>query len=158
MRDCIRELCVLSLFLGAALSLCPEGGTKRVLRLFSTAALLALILNAAGRLDLSAYPLDLALYREREMQLAERGEELRQEMNRLVIEQEYAAYIQDKAASMGIALRDVRIGVRWSSEGVWIPESSSIGCEGDAERSLIGTVLESELGIAAERQVWLGDG
>lgn len=158
MRDCIRELCVLSLFCGAALSLCPEGGVKRLLRCLGTAALLALLLNALGKLDLSGYPLDAARFHERERELSLMGDELRRELNRHVIEEEYAAYIQDKAAELGLTAEEIRIGVRWSAEGVWIPESSRIRCGTAEERERLRTVLEADLGIPAERQEWIEDG
>lgn len=158
MRDCVRELCVLSIFCGASLSLCPEGGVRRVLSLLSTAALLALVLSSLRLLQLDDYPLDLARYRERERQLTVRSGEAREALNRLVIEGEYAAYIRDKAASMGIAVEDVRIGVRWSAEGVWVPESSQMRAADGEQRSLLGAVLEGDLGIPEERQEWLDDG
>ena len=158
MIEGIREVCVLSIFCGAALSICPEGGAKRVLRLLSTAALLALILNSTGQLDLDAYPLELARYHEREQELTEQSGAAREQFNRLVIEREYASYIEDKAAALGIDAEEVRIAVRWSAEGLWVPESSSIRCPDGEARRLLGEILEADLGIASERQEWGEDG
>lgn len=157
MTDCVRELCLLSILSGAALSLMPEGGTKRLLRVVSTAALLALILNAAHRLDLSAYPLDFARWREREQELSAQADETRDALSRLVIEGEYAAYIQDKAAQLGVKVTEVRIATHWA-EGVWVPESAVIRGVDAKDRAALASLLLSELGIPYERQEWPDDG
>lgn len=154
MRECIRTLCVLSVVSGVLVSLTPEGGARRILRLLSSVVLLAVIFNSLNALDLSDYGVELARYREREQELLQNGEELRDELNRLVIEQEYREYIEERAASLFAALESVEITVRWSSEGFWVPESSRICLRTKDARDELSRILESELGIPAQKQEW----
>ena len=157
MNTCVRTLCILSIFCGAVLSLCPEGGPKQVLQILSSVVLLAVIVNGVKELDIQTYATELAKYREREQQLTTDGEELRDRLSRLVIEEEYRAYVESKAEALGVEAREIYIGTRWSTDGLWVPNMSRIqtGTREDAER--LSGILLGELGIPEERQEWVLD-
>ena len=93
----IRQLCALSLLCGAALSILPEGGVKRVAEVVCTASLIVALVNPLKALDMESYALESAKRQERETALISGAEATQQLLNRLVIEQEYEAYIMDKA-------------------------------------------------------------
>ena len=151
MRECIREVCFLSILGGAALSLAPEGGPRRILKSLVTILLLALVLEKLPAQDPGAYRLERSKYREKEQELLDRGEEKRDELNRLVIEQEYASYVMEQAEACGLLLDSVSITVRWNTEGLWVPERAVIRLrEGDADR--LRAFLTDELGIPPDRQ------
>ncbi len=151
----IRELCAVSLLCGAALSILPEGGVKRVAEILCTASLIFAVISPLKELDMDAYALESARLHELETSLAQQGQEAGERLNRLVIEQEYEAYILDKAKELNIELSGAEVEVQWSLEGFWMPwgvELSS-GC-GQEDRQKLSGILESDLGIPYERQRW----
>ena len=151
MRDCIRDICILSVMGGTALCLVPEGGAKRVLKTFITILLLGLILHFLRIHDIEVYRLELAKYREKEQELVHSGTEARDELNRLVMEQEYAAYVLEQAEKRGMLLDSVHISVRWSTEGLWVPDRAVIVMR-EGEKDMLRAMLIQELGIPEERQ------
>ncbi len=157
MRECIRDLCVLSIFCGAVISLCPEGGVKKILQILETAVLLAVIVNACRGLDLSSYTVELARFHEKERELAEGAGAIYDRLDRLVIEDEYASYIERKAKAAGISPMDIEIRARWSKEGLWIPDSSRIHVSAEVDIEQLKQILMGELGIPPERQEWIKD-
>lgn len=157
MGESIRILCALSVLCGAALSLCPEGGVKRVLNIACSAALLCVIIQPISEFDDSVYALELAKNRQREEALITAGTELSDSLNRLVIEERYEAYILDKAEKLGLEMSGVSVTAEWSMEGLWVPSSAELRCaENEALRRELSGILEAELGIPAERQQWSG--
>ena len=158
MRDCVRELCVLSIFCGAALSLCPEGGGKRVLHILETVVLLAVILNGIGRMDFSPYAVELAKLHEKENELAADSQEIRNRLDRLVIEEEYRAYVEGRAKAIGVCPTEILIRTRWNKDGLWVPDSSRIQLNTASVPGELSRMLAGELGIPAERQEWILDG
>lgn len=157
MGESIRILCALSVLCGAALSLCPEGGVKRVLNIACSAALLCVIIQPISEFDYSVYALELAKNRQQEDALISAGTEFSDSLNRLVIEERYEAYILDKAEKLGLEMSGVSVTAEWSMEGLWVPSSAELRCaENEALRRELSGILEAELGIPAERQQWSG--
>ena len=158
MTEALRQLCGLSLFCGIALGLMPEGGVKKAAAIACTVVLVMTVLLPLGSLNLSQYSLELAKYREMGEQLEEKGSEVRDSMNRTVIEQECEAYIMDKAEVLGIDVDQVNVRAFWNSEGVWVPESAEIrsGC-GESEKKRLADVIFADLGIPAEKLKWSGN-
>lgn len=155
MSEVLRQLCGLSLFCGIALGLMPEGGVKKAASIACTVVLLMTVLIPLSRLDLSVYSMELAKYREMGEDLSEKGSEVRDSMNRTVIQKECEAYIMDKAQLLGIALEEVKVTAFWNSEGVWIPVSAEIRANcSEAERKRLSDVIFAELGIPKENQEW----
>ena len=151
MRDCIRDICYLSVMGGFALCLAPEGGAKRVLKTLITVLLLGLILNSLHIQDIDDYRLELAKYREKEQELLRSGTETRDQLNRLVMEREYAAYVLKQAEKRGMLLDSVRITVRWNTEGLWVPDRAMIVMR-EGDKDALCDMLTQELGIPMERQ------
>ena len=157
MRECMRTLCLLSILCSAAVWLAPEGGAKHILRIICRLALLAVILRSVSGLDLSLYALETAKYHELETEMNSKGSECRDRLNKLIIEEEYRAYIGDKASELGIDAKEISIGVRWSTEGVWVPDRSFIRLKSSNGISQLSTVLLTELGIPIQNQEWTTD-
>ena len=151
----IRQLCALSVFCALALSLMPEGNVKQVSAIGCSLLLILSLANAIGRMDLSAYSLELARYREKEQEILQRADETRDLLDRRVMEQECEAYIWDKASQLGIRLTEVSVTARWSMEGFWQPYSAALRADcGEGQRQRLAERIEAELGIALERQEW----
>ncbi len=158
MYEGIRALCAVSLLCGAALSILPEGGVKRVAEILCTASLILAVLSPLKELDMDSYALESARLHELESELARQGQEAGDRLNRLVIEQEYEAYIMDKAGELGIEDLAVDVEVQWSLEGFWMPWGAELnsGCDQES-RERLSRLLASDLGIPYERQRWNGE-
>lgn len=151
----IRQLCALSLLCGAALSILPEGGVKRVAEVVCTASLIVALVNPLKALDMGTYALETARLHEMEACLTAEAEAAEQRLNRLVIEQEYEAYIMDKALEFGLESLTVGVEVQWSLEGFWMPYAANIsGACSQTGKEKLAAVMTADLGIPYERQRW----
>ena len=151
----VRQLCLLSVFCGVAMSLCPKGSVKQVLTIGCAAVLTLSLLNTWKETDLTAYTLELARYQERKETFLTDSKERADRLNRLVIEEQYGTYIMDKAREYGLEIRSVQVQVQWSMEGLWMPWSVQISCEGEElSRQKLRDSLVTDLGIPVERQAW----
>lgn len=155
MYDGIRQLCAISMLCGAALSILPEGGVKRVAEILCTASLILAILSPIRELDIETYALGSAKLRQMEASLSQEGQEAGERLNRIVIEQEYETYIMDKAAELGINYLTADVEVQWSLEGLWIPYGVQVDSDcSESSRNSLSRILVSDLGIPYERQRW----
>lgn len=150
-----RALCAMSLLCGAAMSISPEGSVKKIMSVLCAAALIMSVLMPLKSFDYASYALELAKLQEREQDLQTNGEEINSRLNRLVIQSEYQAYIMDKAEKLGLKAERVKVGVEWSTEGLWVPASAEIDCSGEEKlKKSLSEIISSELGIPPEKQYW----
>ena len=158
MSGAIREICALSILCGAAMSIMPEGGVKRVAGILTAAILLTAILTPLRSIDLESYALLAARYRQQEAELTAQGEKINERLNRAVIEREYETYIMDKANEMGIDIKEADVEVQWSTERMWLPYSACIAAHAaPAQRAALEDAIAAELGIPGERVTWKSD-
>lgn len=155
MGECVREVCMLSVLFGVLLAVTPEGSIKRISAAVCSAALITAVLSSVKETELSVYREEVARSRERSASITQNAQDSTQRLSRLVIEHECEAYIIDRADSIGISGLSVKVSARWSGEGFWLPESAvlSAACE-EGKKALLGEILETELGVAKERQTW----
>ena len=93
--------------------------------------------------------------RELEQELTERSGELRDSLNRSVIEREYEAYICDEAARLGIPELQAKVTARWDMAGYFLPYEVHLTADcGERERRALTDRIEAELGIPKERIIW----
>ena len=155
MNEALRELIALSLILGLALHLCPEGGFKQVLTVLSAALLGMAVLTSFKGLDYDALALGNAKLHEQEAAIIEDGERASQKLNRLFIEDEYASYILNRAELLGVSDLEIQVQSQWSYEGLWIPYAAQIkGTVGTDDKAALERLLRDDLGIPTERQYW----
>lgn len=143
--------CLLCALAGA---LMPRGPARRAGSLVCGLVLLCAVLSPLpglrleeGRLWLEEY---LAGVERREQALEEQvGQEMK-----AVIEEEYAAYIVDKARQLGIACR-ARVSCRADGEGLMLPEQVEVaGVSSDEAQSRLTQIIEEELLVPPERQTY----
>ena len=152
LRNWIVSLTGTALVCAAALRLTPEGRVKPVVRLLCGVCMAAALLSPLMGADLvETYPLELARYRARGAAIAGEGTAIRAGLDRDIIERETEAYILDKARSMGVPLTEVRVALRWSASGVWLPEGAELTGPYSAA---LARILEAELGIPQTAQNW----
>lgn len=153
MSDAIREICVLSIIFGTVCSIAPEGPVKTVMAVLSSVILMLTILKPVAEMDISAYAESLAKYHEMEQRLSLDGDDMSERLNRMVIEEEYSAYIRDKAKEQGIALEDIKLEMSWNTDGYWMPVGVELYLsDGDEALPKLSSILESQLGISREKQ------
>ena len=153
LQDWVLRLCGAALAAGAALTLCPPGMARRVLRLACGLLLAVVLLSPAAELDWRNYAADLAAYRQAAQEAAARGEAAAAAGSRAIIEQECAAYVWDKAEELGVALEEVTVSAAWSSEGVWYPAEIRLRAPGGYAPELAAAIA-GDLGIPEEVQEW----
>ena len=151
-RNWILALTGAALVCAAALRLTPEGRVKSVLRMLCALTMAAALFSPLLRDGaLPDYAAALARCRAAAEAAAGEGTALRQELDRSIIEQRMEAYILDKARALGAPLDGVSVALRWSTEGLWLPESAELtGPRSEA----LAAWLEAELGIARRVQTW----
>ena len=153
MMDGIRQWLLGVLAAAMALSLLyallPKGAVRGAARATGGLILLLVVLGPLAGLDLS----DLALrYQDLSRDMERQAEAYRQEGQaqlELGIQQRTAAYISEKAASLGIDCR-VQVEVR-TEDGLPLPYGASLDVERD---QVLSDYMAQELGIPVSRQSW----
>ena len=134
------------------LSMLREGSTKSILQL---AAGVLLTITAISPLQTWEIPDPLELsgqYLQEGYGLAASAQADAMNVRAQIIKEELEAYILDKADDMGCS---IGVQVHMTQEGY--PEAVLIIGEVDAEaRKKLEKVLEEDLGISKEQQIWIG--
>ncbi|WP_251318042.1 stage III sporulation protein AF [Flintibacter muris] len=154
-RSWLLAVIAVSLLCAVADALIPSGGVKRVGRLVCGLVLMGAILSPVASLDVEGsqrwLESCLASVRSQEAELEDR---VNGQM-KVIIEREYAAYIVDKAAQLGLECT-VRVECRLSEEGLYLPDRTE--AEGlwtaSAQEEMIRIIAE-DLGVPAQRQIYL---
>ena len=133
-------------------SLMPDGGVRRVGKLALGLVMLAAILRPLARLEVSS-PAELwEGYQAQTAVWAQALEEEREQTMKTIIEQEFAAYIVDKAEKLG-AVCTAQVTCQAGENGVFLPQTAVLsGRSIPEQREALAQVLEEELGIPRARQ------
>lgn len=155
LRGWLLALVAASLICALADALMPKGAVKRVGRLVCGLVLASAILSPLAGLDVESGQSWLERHLASvEFQRAELEEEVNGQM-KVIIEQEYAAYIVDKAAQLGLDCT-ARVECERSEDGVYLPartETSGLWTAGAQEKLI--RVIETDLGVPRERQFYV---
>ena len=129
--------------------LTPAGALKKLMRFTGGLLLILSILQPVTRIDLDVLPLDLDTYRSAMAQVKLELEDERTDALADGIAARTGAYIEDKAEELGLTVRAVV-----ESENVGgTPLPVSVTLYG-TEDAALADYIESQLGIAKEKQVW----
>lgn len=159
MSAVIREICALSILCGVLCSMMPDGSVKRVAGILCSCVLIITAISPLRDLDFDYYARLITNYREREAEIARRGDEISERLNRTVIQAECEAYISDKAEKLGLTIESAKVELEWSADSAWVPYSAKISADiTPAEREKLADVLLAELGIQPERVEWIDSG
>ena len=150
-RTWVLALTGAAAFCAVATELTPKGPVKSVVRTVCAVGLAAALLSPLLEFDFPSYALNLARYRDGAAALTASGREAGAELNRRVIEERLAAYILDKARSLGATVAAARVTLKWDADGLWYPVAAEI--VGDYHEALSGCIA-AELGVPAEAQTW----
>lgn len=157
LRSWLLAVIAVSLLCAAADALMPAGAVKRVGRLVCGLMLMGAILSPVAGLDLDMGQQWLEDYLSG---LHGREEELEETVNsqmKVIIEQEYAAYIVDKAAELGWTCA-ARVECRTSEDGLYLPDRTQvIGALTEEERARLAHVISEDLGVPKSKQSYIGE-
>lgn len=144
-----------SLICALADALMPPGAVRRVGRLVCGLVLLGAILPPLASLDLSGGRRWLEDYLA---SLEDREAELTQTVNsqmKIIIEQEYAAYIVDKAAGLGLTC-ELRVECGLSEEGLYLPARAEVsGPLTEEEQAQVFRMIEEDLGVPESELLYI---
>ena len=155
MEEMIRRVCLLSAAFGIASTLTDDRGTKHIMKILCTCIMLICVLEPVKQIDFDSFSLDMAKYRALENEMLRNGDEMNARMNREVIENEYAAYIVEKARELGITVNNADVKTKWDTEGIWAPYETYIEYENNGwEADSLKKLIKLRLGIPEERQIW----
>ena len=150
LRAWLTSLVAVSMLLSVARTLVPEGSIRKISSFTGGLILLVVLLRPLLGADLSRLDLHLEDYEraigQRQEELASAGEaELAG-----IIEERTAAYISDKADTLGLAVK-VQVETKPAGDGVPVPWRAELW---GPRSPALATYMEEELGIPGERQVW----
>lgn len=152
LRSWILGLTAGSILCACANALNRSEAVGRVQKLVSGVVLLTLLLSPLAKPDSAVYAVSLSAYRQRSASLAQTLTEQENYLNRLFIERECGAYILDEAGSLGMEGR-VEVRVKWQ-DNCFVPYSAELYLGESPARERLAALIEAELGIPRERQVW----
>lgn len=154
-RSWLLTVIAASLICALADALMPPGAVRRVGRLVCGLVLLGAILTPLARLDLSGGQRWLEDYlaslENREAELAETVNE----QMKVIIEQEYAAYIVDKAAGLGLTCT-VQVECALSEDGLYLPVRTEVAGPQTAEvQAQLIRIISEDLGVPDSAQIYI---
>ena len=150
LREWILGITAAALCCSIAMSLTPEGGVKRVLRLCCTLAMATALIAPFGELDVEGYAFAVSAGREAAIKAENAGRENADRLSRRVIEAECEAYISDKGSELGLGNIKAEVRAKWG-DAFWYPYELWLDTQ-PAEKLRI--FIEGELGIPPERIHW----
>ena len=157
LRNWILSLVGAALLGAFALSLTPAGRARSVVRLLGGVIMAIAMISPLRDFDFETYSMSLASYRSAAAQATERAAETNDRLSRTIIEQECAAYILDKAQSLGITPEKVTVTAKWGEALCWYPHEATVCARADAaSRERLAQTVQTDLGIPAERLHWEG--
>lgn len=154
-RGWLLAVIAASLICALADALMPPGAVRQVGRLVCGLVLLGAILPPLTNLDIAGGQrwLEDCL-----ASLEGREAELTQTVNsqmKVIIEQEYAAYIVDKAAGLGLTC-DLQVECALSEEGLYLPARARVsGPLTESERAQVSRMIEEDLGVPKSEQLYI---
>ena len=154
LKEWVTSIVLVTMLLSVAQTLIPEGSIRKISSFTGGLILLIALLQPILGTDLSRLELRTENYeravRERQEELEEAGKSSLSD----IIAEQTAAYISDKADTLGIAVT-VKVLVEPGADGIPVPAAARL--VGQPSEELVSYMVQ-ELGIPRERQVWKDEG
>lgn len=131
-----------------------KGTAASLIRLVSGIFLAFVVMAPVAHLELEALPTVLMLDSQEAAEAAALGENIARDAAGDIIKQQTEAYILDKAEALGLELT-----VEVTLSGGELPTPAAVRIRGSASpyaRAALQAMLEEELGISKENQLWTG--
>lgn len=154
LRSWLTAILATAVLLSVAEKLIPEGSVRKIASMTGGLLLLTVLVRPITSLRPDSFSLDMGDYsqavQERQAELQAENENALSEL----IAERTAAYISDKAASLGINCR-AEVTTAAGEDGVPRPDRVELSC---GKSAALSAYIAEELGIPEERQVFHGDG
>lgn len=155
MQEMFRTFIGLAFFSGAVLYLCPEGGARRILKLLCTAILTATVLSPMRTLDYELLSLEEARFTLAEAEIEKRSLQTGESLKKLLLQDNCEDYIISRGQELGLLVQSASIELIQEGDGQWLPYAAVIEASGpETAAQGLCRLLNTELGIPTERQVW----
>lgn len=154
LRSYILRVTAACLLVNLSLALLPKGKLQKPLRFCGSLVMLLAVIAPILRLESADFARGFtAWYADAASLRQELAEESRETLEAR-IKQECEAYVWDKAAALGLT---VEIELGYAKDAAYpYPVSAVVTGQYTHEQKLrLQTILEEELGVAKERQVWI---
>lgn len=151
-QEWLLRMVAISMVCGVADSIMPKGSIKQVGKLVCGLVMLWVLLSPIAEQGLDAGTDWLLHYQTQLDQTAQDLEQQMEEKRKVLIEENCAAYIVDKAAELGMSCT-ARVMCQMGEEGLYLPQKAEItGNCSDVVQSRLTQILEEDLGIPADQQ------
>ena len=154
-RSYVLSVCGAGIFCAIVRQMLPEKGSATALcNLLGGVIMTFAILSPLQNISLQDISTALPGFSADGASVTAMGQELSYDAFAGIIKQEAEAYILDKATALGA---EISVEVSLSVDAVPVPESVVITGEmSPYVKSVLSVYLLEELGIAKERQIWIG--
>lgn len=150
LRSWLLSVTACAVLISIAQQLANDGAMKKIVRFVGGMVLMLAMLRPLLSLSFDLPALDGESYREAVEALKETLSAEQEDALRERIDAQTQAYIEDKAASLGLNVRaEVRTAIY---DGVLLPDSATLYGEKNAA---LGAYITQELGITEEKQQWI---
>jgi stage III sporulation protein AF len=154
LENWIRGLAAAAILAAVMLICTPKGSVRQVVKLVCGALLTFVLLSPLKELNIDRLSEFISKARYDGRQLAASAENESELIMKLIIEDETAAYILDKASKLGIVEPEVKVTVK-EGESCPYPYSVEISCNAsEGLKDELSSLIEGELGIPRDRQIW----
>lgn len=141
-----------AMVLALAESLTPEGGAKRICRLAGGAALLLAAIGPVAKLEEADLARLTARYQTRTEEYRQALDEETENLYETIIAENTAAYILDKAESLGVTCQ-VSVTVGWEADGTPRPAAVILhGAWTQTQKEELSRLIAADLGIPSAMQ------
>ena len=136
-------------------NLMPKGAVKRVSKLLCGIILLIATVKPLIDIDFSTLSRYMVEYNNAAGQYSADLSEVNERLSKVIIEEQSAAYILDKATSLDMDVT-AEVEARRGDGELWYPYEATLSGEyTDAQKNELSELIEAELAIPAQRQNWL---
>lgn len=154
LRQYVISVTAAALICGMITGMTKKGPAGELIRLVSGLILAFAVLHPISGLNLEALSFDLLPSMGEGESIAAQGEKITREAMEDIIKSRTEAYILDKAAALDIPLT---VEVLLGEEDVPVPVGVILsGAVSPYARSQLTNVIEKDLGIPKEKQLWTG--
>lgn len=151
----ILSVTAIALLCGVVSGIVRSGGAKEVIRLLCGLILAFAVIRPLAHVNLKDLEEGSFPFAQEAEAMAAGGEEMARQALAEGIKAECEAYILDKAAAMDAA---PQVEITLSQDEPPIPVAAAIrGSVSPQVQSQLATILETDLGIAKENQLWTGE-
>lgn len=156
LKEWLTAVISASLIAAAATALTPEGTARKTARLAGGLLVLVAVLGPIREVELEDLADALGRYRFSQVEAVETVAQESEEARKSIIERQSAAYISDKAQSLGLSEVEVTVTCRMTEEGYPAPERVFVSAQGGDESAwdALGRAITADFAVEKANQTF----